>query len=150
MEGFFFFTQANQIQMSTMSQEPSQSESSAAAPALSTGCDATANSGQTFSVCESLRKNIGNGTSSHASEAKGLIFYICFCGFWSLLFFFSLAFFFSFFKFENTVWHSIYFCILPTSTKLMIFLTNTTSICSFKCSQVTMDPFLTISKIQNS
>lgn len=65
-----FDTQANQIQMGTMSQEPSQSESSAAAPAHSTGCDATVNSGQTFSVCERSRKNIGNGTSGHASKAK--------------------------------------------------------------------------------
>lgn len=77
-------------------------------------------------------------------------FTFVFVGFGRYYFFFPWLFFFSFFKFENTVWHSIYFCILPTSTKLMIFLTNTTSICSFKCSQVTMDPFLTISKIQNS
>jgi len=49
-----FVTQGNQIQMGTISQEPSQSESSAAAPALSTGCDGTANSGsciQSHHVC---------------------------------------------------------------------------------------------------
>jgi len=72
-----FVTQANQIQMGTISQEPSQSESSAAAPVLSTGWEGTANSGQTFSVCESSRKNVCNGTSDHASKAKGLSFYAC-------------------------------------------------------------------------
>lgn len=68
-----FVTPANQIQMSAMSREPSQSESSAAAPAVSTGfevCDGPANSGQAFSVCESSRKHIGSGTSDHGSKAK--------------------------------------------------------------------------------
>ncbi|KAJ6834629.1 STE20-like serine/threonine-protein kinase [Iris pallida] len=67
MEGFV--TRANQIQMGTISQEPSQSESSAAAPALSTGfevCDDRAN----FSVCESSRRQIGNGASGHGTKAK--------------------------------------------------------------------------------
>ncbi|XP_020242384.1 STE20-like serine/threonine-protein kinase [Asparagus officinalis] len=64
------FHGVNQIQPGAMSQEPSQSESSAVAPALSTGCDNAINSGQTFSVCESTRKNISNGNSAHASKAK--------------------------------------------------------------------------------
>ncbi|KAJ6809387.1 STE20-like serine/threonine-protein kinase [Iris pallida] len=71
MEGFV--AQANQIQMGTMSQEPSQSESSAAAPALSTGfevCDGPANSGQTFSVCETSRRQVGNRISGHGSNVK--------------------------------------------------------------------------------
>ncbi|XP_019710923.1 protein CYCLOPS isoform X2 [Elaeis guineensis] len=71
MEGFI--TQPNQIQMGTMSQEPSQSGSSAAAPTLSTGfdvCDGPAHSGQTISVCESSRKHVGNGTPDHGIKAK--------------------------------------------------------------------------------
>ncbi|XP_038977204.1 protein CYCLOPS-like [Phoenix dactylifera] len=71
MEGFV--TQTSQIQMGTMSQEPSQSGSSAAAPTFSTGfdvCDGPAHSGQTTSVCESSRKHVGNGTPNHGIKAK--------------------------------------------------------------------------------
>lgn len=73
MEGFI--TRTNQTQMGTMSQEPSQSESSAAAPTLSTGfdvCDGPAHSGQTLSVCESSRKHVGNGTPVRGIKANGL------------------------------------------------------------------------------
>ncbi|XP_058103876.1 protein CYCLOPS-like isoform X2 [Magnolia sinica] len=68
-----FVSPPNPIQMTTVSQEPSQSESSAAAPVLSTGfevCDGPANSGQTLSVCESSRKHVGNGSLEHSSKAK--------------------------------------------------------------------------------
>ncbi|XP_038973557.1 protein CYCLOPS-like [Phoenix dactylifera] len=71
MEGFV--TQTSQVQMGTMSQEPSQSGSSAAAPTFSTGfdvCDGPAHSGQTTSVCESSRKHVGNGTPNHGIKAK--------------------------------------------------------------------------------
>ncbi|XP_057466722.1 protein CYCLOPS-like [Actinidia eriantha] len=62
LEGFV--TQTNPMQMSTLSREPSQSESSAAAPVFSTGfdaCDGPINSGQGMS--ESSRKRLGNGKS---------------------------------------------------------------------------------------
>jgi len=116
-----FVTQGNQIQMGTISQEPSQSESSAAAPALSTGCDGTANSGQTFSVCESSRKNIGNGTSDHASKAKGSSFYVCNCEHFLIMF--SLIAYFSFPKLEAfckllNIFHleqKLTFCFLNTA-----------------------------------
>ncbi|KAK1261334.1 hypothetical protein QJS04_geneDACA008936 [Acorus gramineus] len=61
----------NQIQMHVVSQEPSQSESSA--PALSTGfdvCDGPTNSGQALSACESSRKSLANGTSEYVSNSK--------------------------------------------------------------------------------
>lgn len=71
-------TPMNPIQMSTVSQEPSQSESSAAAPVISAGFDASdgrSNSGQTLSVCESSRKKVGNrGNSENDSRAKGINF----------------------------------------------------------------------------
>ena len=76
LEGFV--APMNPIQMSTVSQEPSQSESSAAAPVISAGfdaCDGPSNSGQTLSVCESSRKQVGNGgNSEHDSKAKGINF----------------------------------------------------------------------------
>lgn len=66
----------NVIQMSTISREPSQSESSAAAPVLSTGfevCDGPSTSSQAPSVCESSRKQVGNGRSSeYGSRVKGI------------------------------------------------------------------------------
>lgn len=72
LEGFV--APLNPIQMSTVSQEPSQSESSAAAPVISAGfdaCDGPSNSGQTLSVCESSRKQVGNGRNSeNDSRAK--------------------------------------------------------------------------------
>ncbi|XP_077238099.1 protein CYCLOPS-like [Tasmannia lanceolata] len=70
-----FVSPSNPLQMTSVSQEPSQSESSAAAPVLSTGfeaCDGPANSGQTLSVCESSRKYVGNGGSEHGSKSKEL------------------------------------------------------------------------------
>ncbi|KAK3182820.1 hypothetical protein Dsin_030106 [Dipteronia sinensis] len=64
----------NTIQLSTISQEPSQSESSAAAPVLSSGfdaCDGPSNSSQTLSICESSRRQVGNCRSSeNSSRAK--------------------------------------------------------------------------------
>ncbi|OVA18442.1 hypothetical protein BVC80_1833g114 [Macleaya cordata] len=68
-----FVAPANPIQMSTVSQEPSQSESSAAAPVHSTGfevCDGPTNSGQTPSGCESSMKQVGNGGLENGSRAK--------------------------------------------------------------------------------
>lgn len=56
----------NQMQMSTLSQEPSQSESSAAAPVISAGfdgCDGSSISGPP-SVSETSMKKIGNGRNS--------------------------------------------------------------------------------------
>ncbi|XP_059642784.1 protein CYCLOPS-like [Cornus florida] len=74
LEGFV--NPSNLIQISTASREPSQSESSAAAPVVSTGfdaCDGPSNSGQTLSVCESSRKHAGNGRSSeNDSRAKDI------------------------------------------------------------------------------
>ncbi|KAA8521265.1 hypothetical protein F0562_011898 [Nyssa sinensis] len=65
LEGFV--TPTNLMQMNTASREASQSESSAAAPVVSTGfdaCDGPSNSGQTLSICESSRRQVGNGKSS--------------------------------------------------------------------------------------
>lgn len=59
--------QANTIQMSTVSREASQSESSAAAPVVSSSfdvCDGPSNSSQTLSACETSRKQVGNGRNS--------------------------------------------------------------------------------------
>ncbi|KAG8634044.1 hypothetical protein MANES_17G003400v8 [Manihot esculenta] len=64
LEGFVHPT--NAIQLCTVSREPSQSESSAAAPVFSSGfdaCDGPSNSSQTLSICESSRKQVGNNTS---------------------------------------------------------------------------------------
>ncbi|XP_026406367.1 protein CYCLOPS-like isoform X1 [Papaver somniferum] len=69
-----FVAPLNQIQMGYVCQEPSQSESSAAAPGLSTGfevCDGPI-SGQTPSGCESLMKQVANGSLENGSIAKGL------------------------------------------------------------------------------
>ncbi|KAH9687725.1 protein CYCLOPS [Citrus sinensis] len=72
LEGFVNPTNTNQ--MSTFSREPSQSESSAAAPVVSSGfdtCDGPSNSSQTVSICESSRRQVGNGKSSeNGSRAK--------------------------------------------------------------------------------
>ncbi|KDP39748.1 hypothetical protein JCGZ_02768 [Jatropha curcas] len=66
----------NPIQFSTISREPSQSESSAAAPVVSSGfdaCDGPSNSSQTLSICESSRKQVGNNLSSeNGSKAKDI------------------------------------------------------------------------------
>ncbi|KAA8525138.1 hypothetical protein F0562_006998 [Nyssa sinensis] len=74
LEGFL--TPTNLIQISTASREPSQCESSAAAPVVSTGfdaCDGPSNSGQTLSICESSRKEVGDGRSSESgSRAKDI------------------------------------------------------------------------------
>ncbi|KAH9305214.1 hypothetical protein KI387_009618, partial [Taxus chinensis] len=64
----------NQLQTSVMSQEPSQSESSAAAPVLSTGvttCEDPVNSGQTVSRCESSRKRAADGDLDNSLKDKG-------------------------------------------------------------------------------
>lgn len=71
LEGFI---NSNPIQTSRISQEPSQSESSAAAPVVSCGvdaCDGPSNSGQTLSVCESSRKQTRRSTET-GSRAKGI------------------------------------------------------------------------------
>ncbi|KAJ6962786.1 protein CYCLOPS-like isoform X1 [Populus alba x Populus x berolinensis] len=69
-----FVNTINPVQLGTVSREPSQSESSAAAPVVSSGfdaCDGPSNSSQTLSVCESSRKQVGNGRSSeNGSRAK--------------------------------------------------------------------------------
>ncbi|XVF13752.1 hypothetical protein REPUB_Repub08aG0234700 [Reevesia pubescens] len=65
LEGFVNHT--NTIQINTVSREASQSESSAAAPVVSSGfeaCDGPSNSSQTLSICESSKKQVGNGRSS--------------------------------------------------------------------------------------
>ncbi|KAK3435230.1 hypothetical protein EUGRSUZ_D02592 [Eucalyptus grandis] len=68
----------NPINVRAVSQEPSQSESSAAAPIVSSGfdaCDGPSNSSQTLSVCESSRKNVGDTISpENGSKAKGADF----------------------------------------------------------------------------
>jgi hypothetical protein len=73
-----FVNTINPIQLGTVSREPSQSESSAAAPVVSSGfdaCDGPSNSSQTLSVCECSRKQVGNGRSSeNGSRAKGVQF----------------------------------------------------------------------------
>lgn len=65
----------NLINVRAISEEPSQSESSAAAPIVSSGfdaCDGPSNSSQTPSACESSRKNVGNTISpENGSRAKG-------------------------------------------------------------------------------
>ncbi|KAK2991185.1 hypothetical protein RJ640_002299, partial [Escallonia rubra] len=72
LEGFV--APSNPSQMCNLSREPSQSESSVAAPVVSTGidaCDGPSNSGQTLSMCESSRKQVGNKRSSdNGSMAK--------------------------------------------------------------------------------
>ncbi|PSR91370.1 Calcium-binding and coiled-coil domain-containing protein [Actinidia chinensis var. chinensis] len=77
LEGFV--TPTNPLQMSTLSREPSQSESSAAAPMVSTGfdaCDGPSNSGQAMS--ESSRKQLGNGKSpENGSRPKDIRERIC-------------------------------------------------------------------------
>ncbi|KAK9276108.1 hypothetical protein L1049_005639 [Liquidambar formosana] len=74
LEGFV--TPMNPIQLSAISQEPSQSESSAAAPVVSSGfdaCDGPSNSGQTLSISESSRKQVGNRRNSeNGPRAKGI------------------------------------------------------------------------------
>ncbi|XP_057850387.2 protein CYCLOPS isoform X2 [Cryptomeria japonica] len=64
----------NQLQTSAMSQEPSQSESSAAAPVLSAGvttCEDPVNSGRTVSRCESSRKRGADGDVDNNVKEKG-------------------------------------------------------------------------------
>ncbi|KAG7952687.1 hypothetical protein I3843_12G071300 [Carya illinoinensis] len=72
MEGFV--NPRNQMQLSRASQEPSQSESSAAASVVSSGldaCDGPSKSSQTISICESSRKQVGNSRSSeNGTKAK--------------------------------------------------------------------------------
>lgn len=68
----------NSIQYATISREQSQSESSAAAPVVSSGleaCDGPSNSSQTPSVCESSRKQVENSRNpENECRAKGSIF----------------------------------------------------------------------------
>ncbi|XP_038716178.1 protein CYCLOPS-like isoform X2 [Tripterygium wilfordii] len=56
-----FVNPMNPVQFSAVSREPSQSESSAAAPVVSSGfdaCDGPSNSSQTPTFCESLKKQV--------------------------------------------------------------------------------------------
>ncbi|KAJ6703839.1 PROTEIN CYCLOPS [Salix viminalis] len=58
-----FVNSTNPFQLSTVSWEPSQSESSAATPVVSSAfdaCDGPSNSSQTLSICETSRKQVGN------------------------------------------------------------------------------------------
>lgn len=71
LEGFVNPT--NPVQLSRASQEPSQSESSAAAPVVSSGfdaCDGPSNSSQTLSICESSRRQVGNRSPENGTRAK--------------------------------------------------------------------------------
>ncbi|ONI05703.1 hypothetical protein PRUPE_5G020000 [Prunus persica] len=71
MEGFVNLRNPNPL--SRNSQEPSQSESSAAAPVVSSGfdaCDGPSNSSQTLSICESSMKRAGNRSSENGSKSK--------------------------------------------------------------------------------
>ncbi|XP_004300137.1 PREDICTED: uncharacterized protein LOC101301010 [Fragaria vesca subsp. vesca] len=73
MEGFINLT--NPKPLSRTSQEPSQSESSAAAPVASSGidaCDGPSNSSQTMSICESSLKRAGNRSSENGSRSKDI------------------------------------------------------------------------------
>lgn len=66
-------TPTNPLLMSTVSREPSQSESSAAAPVVSTGfdvCDGPSISSQVPSVCKSSRKQVGRNLEN-TSRCKG-------------------------------------------------------------------------------
>lgn len=66
-------TPINPIQMSTVSREPSQSESSA--PVVSTGfdvCDGPSSSSQAPTVCESSRKQMGRNLEN-GSRGKGIV-----------------------------------------------------------------------------
>ncbi|KAJ6388954.1 hypothetical protein OIU77_027329 [Salix suchowensis] len=58
-----FVNSTNPFQLGTVSWEPSQSESSAATPVVSSAfdaCDGPSNSSQTLSICETSRKHVGN------------------------------------------------------------------------------------------
>ncbi|GMJ00210.1 hypothetical protein HRI_003690100 [Hibiscus trionum] len=72
LEGFVNPT--NAIPTSTVSREASQSESSAAAPVISSGfdaCDGPSNSSQALSVCESSKKQVGkNWNTENGSKSK--------------------------------------------------------------------------------
>ncbi|MED6147409.1 Protein CYCLOPS, variant 2 [Stylosanthes scabra] len=66
-----FANQTNQMYIGTASQEPSQSESSAAAPVVSSGldaCEGPSNSNQT--LCESSWKQVGVNKSSENTQNK--------------------------------------------------------------------------------
>lgn len=66
-----FANQANQIHGGTASGEPSQSESSAAAPVISSGldaCEGPSNSNQT--LCESSWKQVGVSKSSESTQNR--------------------------------------------------------------------------------
>lgn len=71
-----FVNPTNTIQLSAVSREVSQSESSAAAPLISSGldaCDGPSNSSQTLSICESTKKQAGNNwNSENGSKSKGM------------------------------------------------------------------------------
>ena len=70
-----FVNSTNPIQSSRGSQEPSQSESSAAAAVVSSGfdaCDGPSNSGQAISVSETSKKQSRNRSLENGSRAKGI------------------------------------------------------------------------------
>lgn len=74
LEGFV--NPENLIQLGRVYQEPSQCESSAAAPVVSCGfeaCDGPSNSSQTLSICESSRKQVENcNIAEIGTRAKGM------------------------------------------------------------------------------
>lgn len=75
-----FLTPANQFRNGTVSQEPSQSGSSTAMLAFSTGfdaCDDLANSAQTNSICESSKRPIGSRNWNHISVGMLQFSHLC-------------------------------------------------------------------------
>lgn len=80
LEGFV--NAANPIHQGTLSQEPSQSESSADAPVVSPSldpCDGPGNSSQTLNIAESSRKHVGGSTGAeNGSRAQGMKLICCF------------------------------------------------------------------------
>lgn len=73
-----FPTEINHIQMSTVSREPSQSDSSTAAPGLSVGfdvCDGTTQSRPAFNTLSNSGKQVGYGSLELESRNKGRFFY---------------------------------------------------------------------------
>lgn len=71
-----FVNGANPIQSGMFCHEPSLSESSAAAPVISSGfeaCDGPSYSSQALTVCESSKKHVGSsGASQNGSRTKGI------------------------------------------------------------------------------
>lgn len=91
-----FVNAANAIQVSAVSREASQSESSAAAPVVSSGFDARdgpSNSSQTLSICESSKKQVEKGSNSKGNATQFFTLYIIglICSFTFYFFLFSIV-----------------------------------------------------------